>query len=204
MNRLKILAGSIALVLASTAYAHDAGLFRSEAAGFEVRKPQNWSFVTADQNLENLQRTRLNDEAFKTLAVRYISAPLVAMAKYREPFDDVNPSVKVNIRAAGQFRGQPATELLNALLPQFKRLYKDFVMVQAPMSTAVSGLPAAYMRANYSLQTADGRSFPATSELWLVPRGAYMFLIGAGTRQDERTGSRAEIAAILGSVRIDR
>jgi len=46
--------------------------------------------------------------------------------------------------------------------------------------------------------------FPTASELWIVPRGDYFFLIGAGTRQDEKTGGRDEIRSILGTVRIEQ
>jgi hypothetical protein len=41
------------------------------------------------------------------------------------------------------------------------------------------------------------------SELWIVPRGDYFFMIGAGTRQDEKTGTRKEIQEILKTVKID-
>ena len=37
-----------------------------------------------------------------------------------------------------------------------------------------------------------------------MPRGNFFFLIGAGTRQDEATGGRAEIRSILDSVKIDQ
>ncbi len=58
------------------------------------------------------------------------------------------------------------------------------------------------MRIDYSLTIPDGRFFPTASELWIVPRGDYFFMIGAGTRQDEKTGSRKEILKILNSVEL--
>ena len=36
-----------------------------------------------------------------------------------------------------------------------------------------------------------------------MPRGDYFFMIGAGIRQDERTGTRREIEEILNTVRIN-
>jgi hypothetical protein len=56
------------------------------------------------------------------------------------------------------------------------------------------------MRFHYVLRMQDGRTVPTTSELWVVPRGEYFFLIGAGTRRDQSTGSRAEVHAIVDSV----
>jgi hypothetical protein len=68
---------------------------------------------------------------------------------------------------------------------------------------SVSGLAGAYVRVHYTLQTAENASFPTASELWIVPRGDFFFMIGAGTRQDEKTGTRAEIASIIQSVKIE-
>ena len=92
--------------------------------------------------------------------------------------------------------------LLAAVSAQFQGLFKDFALVQTPIDTEVSGIRSSYMRVNYSAETPDGRLFPTTSELWIVPRGDYFFMIGAGTRQDERTGSRREIEEILSTIRI--
>jgi hypothetical protein len=37
----------------------------------------------------------------------------------------------------------------------------------------------------------------------VVPRGKYFFLIGAGIRQDEKTGSHAEVDGILSSLKLE-
>lgn len=43
-------------------------------------------------------------------------------------------------------------------------------------------------------------ALPITSELWIIPRGDYFFMVGAGTRQDEKTGSRKEVESILNTI----
>jgi hypothetical protein len=201
MGGLRLIVVAV-FAVAQTALADDANNFKSMIAGFEVTKPAKWRFLTAEQNLESLKGGQLNDKEFQAAIARYASAPLVAMTKHGEPFDDLNPSFKVNVRPLGRFKGAAPTELLEFLAPQLERLFKDFVIVQAPVEVEVSGFAAAYMRMNYSMQIADGRTFPTTSELWVVPRGDYFFMIGAGTRQDEATGTRQEIKAILDTVRI--
>jgi hypothetical protein len=120
--------------------------------------------------------------------------------KYPEPFDDLNPSFKVNIKPLGQLKGADPKQILNLILPQFQKMFQDFALIQPPIDTKVSGLNAAYMSINYSLAIPDGRTFPTTSEMWIVPRGDFFFMIGAGTRQDEKTGSRKDIQAILNTV----
>lgn len=193
---------SLALVVVTmTASADDADTFRSITVGFEVTKPAEWQFATAAQNLENLKRTELADKEFHAAMLKYATAPLVAIMKYPEPFEDLNPSLKVNIKPFGQLKGTAATDILELLMPQFAKVFQDFSVVVPPTQATVSGRAAAYTRMNYSL-VADDRTFPTTSEIWIVPRGDYFFLIGAGTRQDEKTGSRKEIQSILDSVRI--
>jgi len=188
-------------MLAGAAAADD-NSFKSVTVGFEVSKPASWQFVTAEQNLENLRNTKLNDEEFHRLMLRYSNAPLVAMMKHPEPFGDLNPSFKVQIKPFGGLKGADPKQILALVSNQMKGAFKDFAVTQAPTDATVSGIKSGYMRINYSLQIPDGRTFPTTSEMWIVPRGDFFFLIGAGTRQDEKTGSREEIQRILESVKV--
>lgn len=136
--------------------------------------------------------------------VKHSTAPLVVMMKYPEPYDDLNPSFKINIKPLGQLKGVDPKQILHLILPQFKKIFQDFALAQEPMDTIVAGLNASYMRINYSLSIPDGRKFPTASEIWVVPRGNFFFMLGAGTRQDEKTGSRNEITKILNSVVLSR
>jgi hypothetical protein len=188
---------------AASSFAND-NIFKSVTVGIEVRKPNDWSFITTEENMENLKRIKLNDADFQRLMQKYATAPLVAMMKYPEPFDDLNPSFNVKIKLLGQLKGIDAKQIISLILPQFKKMFKDYKMIQEPTDTEVSGVKAAYTRFNYSLQIPDGRIFPASSEVWIVPRNDYFFIVGAGTRQDEKTGSRNEIKAILNSLKIEK
>jgi hypothetical protein len=125
------------------------------------------------------------------------------IAKHPEPFDDLNQSFKVNVRPFGKLKGADPKQILAMISAQFKNVFKDYEVVQEPTDTEVSGIKSVYMRINYSIQIPDGRTFPTTSELWIVPRGDYFFMIGAGTRQDEKTGTLKEIQEILKTVKID-
>jgi hypothetical protein len=105
------------------------------------------------------------------------------------------------MRPAGELAGHSASDVLAIVIPTLKKVSADLSVEQGPVETTVSGLPAAYAKLNYTM-SAGGMQFPITSELWIVPRGKFFFLIGAGTRQDEATGTRAEIRSILESVKI--
>ena len=192
------------LMVGSLAHAEQSDVFTSPTAGFKVTKPVGWHYFTAAQNLENLKATKLNDQEFQAAMLKYATAPLVAMTKFPEPYDDLNPSFKVNIKPFGQLKGQTAKDIIGLMLPQFQKAFKDFKLVQPPTEVEVSGIKSGYARINYSLQIPDGTVFPTTSELWIVPRGDYFFILGAGTRQDEKTGSRKEIENIIRSVKIEQ
>jgi len=197
---MKLLQLLILSLLSSFALADTPNQFVSSTVGFEMTKPTEWQFVTAQENLENIKRLKLDDEEFHQKMVKYSTAPLVAIMKYPEPFDDLNPSFKVNIKPLGQLKGIDPKKILGLILPQIQKVFQDFSLVQPPVDAEVSGLKAAYMSINYSLVVPDGRKFPTTSEMWVVPRGDFFFMIGAGTRQDEKTGSRKDIKKILNSI----
>jgi hypothetical protein len=194
--------GLTLLLCGRAARAGEPDVFKNTTAGFEVTRPASWHYFTAEQNLENLKATQLNDEEFRARMLKYATDPLVVLAKFPEPFDDLNPSFKVTIKPIGQLQGMDPIAALAAQLSQFAKSFKEFVVVQPPTQAKVSGIESGYARFNCSQQIPDGRSFPVTSELWIVPRSDYFFLIGAGTRQDEKTGSRKEIDAILKTVKI--
>ncbi|MEJ1355967.1 MAG: hypothetical protein RPU91_13920 [Candidatus Sedimenticola sp. (ex Thyasira tokunagai)] len=197
---MKLIFIIILLTITLSVSADSSNKFVSVSTEFELTKPTEWHFVTAEEHLNNLKKVEMTDDEFKQLMLKYSTAPLVAMIKYEEPFNDLNPSFKVNIKPLGQLKGADPKQILGLFLPQFERLFKDFSLEQQPIDMTISGLNAGYMRINYSLAIPDGRTFPTTSELWIVPRGNYFFMIGAGTRQDEKTGSRDEIKEILSSI----
>ncbi len=201
--RVALLAAFFVLC-AGTAASADPDVFHNPTAGLRVTKPAEWTYMTATQNMDNIKAMKLSDEEFQAAMQKYATAPLVAMAKYPEPFEDLNPSFKVNIKPYGGLKGKSPREMIKLVVPQFQRAFKDFSLVQPPTEVEVSGIKSAYARMTYTMEIPDGRTFPTTSELWIVPRGDYFFMIGAGTRQDEKTGTRDEIQAILKTVRIEQ
>ncbi|MGL1932836.1 MAG: hypothetical protein OCC45_13935 [Desulfotalea sp.] len=191
---------SLLFVLPVSLYAQELNKFESVTVGFEVTKPGDWLFATAQENLKQLKNAKSKDEQLKQLMLKHATAPLVVIVKYHEPFDDINPSFKVKIKPLGKLKGADPKEILTLIIPQYKRLFPNYALAQAPIDTTIGNLPAAYMRVNYSLNIPDGRTFPTACELWVVPRGDYFFMIFGETRQDEKTGTRAELSKILSSV----
>ena len=203
MKSLALVLGTITTAfLSPLANAKDKNEYSNPTVGMSLSKPKGWQFATADEVAENLKRTKLSDEDFQKHMEKYATAPLVAMMKHPEPFDDLNPSFKINIKPLGSLPSKDPKKIMSLVTKQFPKVFKDYEVVTAPRDTKVSGLIAAYAKIHYSLEIPDGRSFPTCSELWIVPRGSYFFMIGAGTRQDESTGKRSEIRTILDSLKL--
>jgi hypothetical protein len=144
----------------------------------------------------------MDDPEFQELAARYATTPVFAIAKYPEPYPDLNPSFKINVRPLGGLARLPPEDILTAAIPTFSRAFNDMQVLEGPRPTRVSGRKAAYARLSYTLRAKD-TAVPTISEIWVVPKGSVFFMIGGGTRADEKTGSRAEIRRILDRVRID-
>lgn len=201
---MKTIALAFTFVLAAFAcVAKSSDEFTSVATGFYIAKPSSWQFLTAQQNLDNIKQMRFADADLKALAVKYATAPLVLIVKHPEPFADFNPTVKVMIKPMGRFKGQNAKAILASTIPPLQRGLRDFAVTLPPSDTMVSGIPAAHGQFTYVMETNAGDTFPAASEVWVVPRGDYFFAISAGTRQDQATGSRSEVQRIINTVRID-
>lgn len=203
MNTLVSAILFLTLLVPLVCTASDGDIFTNETVGFEITKPKAWVFMTAKQNFDNLKAVKLTDKEFHEQMLKYATVPLVVMTKYPEPYEDVNPSIKINVKPYGPLQGKTPIELIHLILPQLKGVFKDFNLEKGPISVKVAGIPSGYARVSYTLVVQSGRTFPITSELWIVPRGDYFFMIGAGTRQDETTGTRAEIANIIETMKFE-
>jgi hypothetical protein len=194
----------VALLFPLMVRAEDPNIFISRAAGFSVTKPANWYFLTAEANAENLSKTRLQDEELQKMMQKYATAPLVIMTKFQEPYDDLNPSFKVNIRPLGSLDGANPVAIIELVKGSLQKAFKDYLEIQPPIEKEVAGFKAAYMMIHYSLETSDGQKFPTCSELWIIPRGKFFFMIGAGTNQVPDKNEQQEVASIINSIRIDK
>lgn len=184
--------------------AQSGDVFQSPTVGLELTKPAHWHYVSAQQNLDNLREAKMSDAQLQQAAIRFASAPLVAVARYEEPHPDLNPSFKVNFRPLGRLRGQAPLTILNAIMPTFARMFNDLAYAESPREVTVSGLRAAYTKVHYTLRTRGGQAFQTASQIWIVPRGEYLFMMAAGTKQGDTSEVSRDIASIVQSVKIDR
>jgi len=92
-----------AMLIFSCALANDAPaqeLYENKTLGLSVQKPAGWFFATDKQKRENIARSKLNDAEFQSYVQKNSTAPIFMITKYRMPYDDLNPSVKITVRPA--------------------------------------------------------------------------------------------------------
>ena len=204
MNRYLIPIAGLAFLLSLYASAApNDNIYVNRTAGISVTKPTKWHFAGIDANKKNLDNIRLKDQKFEEDMRKYATTPLIAMMRHEEPYDDLNASFKLNIKP---LNGLPAAEpqrIVGLFLPQLEKIFEDYKLIEGPTKTTVSGLKAGYAKIHYSMKIPDGRTFPICSELWIVPRGDYFFLIGAGTPQVPKDNEQKDLNAIIESIKLD-
>jgi hypothetical protein len=178
-------------------------LFRSPTAGFSITKPDSWVFATTDQIATNRAHVRLKNKELEEQMRQRASAPLIAILKHKEPYDDLNPSVQVLLRPLGQLEGKSPLELMNIVIPSMQRAMVDFQFVEEIREAVVGGQKAAYTKSKYTIINAEGRMFPALSRLWLISRGKFMFMMSMSGHQEGSDVSEKEFSEILKSIKID-
>ena len=197
-----ILASSLLAVLPTVGARADENRFHSPTVGLELEKPDSWVYMRADQIEENRAQIRLDDEEFERLLRERASLPLVAIAKYPEPHESLNPTVQVGVRRAGDFASLKPVEILSGIVGQLQQAFADFEFVVPVSETEVSGLAGARFVATYTLQM-EGGSFPVKSRIWLVPRGSALFMIGMAGAQEGEDMAEEEFDRVLASIVIE-
>lgn len=168
--------------------------------GVSIDKPKSWITLTAAANAANLGKVEFNSPEFQKQVQAYASVPLFAFTKFREPYADVNPSVKINTRPAGQLAGRSGSDVLLTILPALSKVMPDYKLVTPPRTVTLGGRATGHAKVTYTLKS-GGKSYPCTSELWIVPRGNYFIIVGAGYRPNVAS-DQAEINTIVQSLRV--
>jgi len=170
-------------------------------AGIAITRPAGWHTGTVAQVQANRARTKLSDPELQVALATRAALPLLVFTKYEEPHPGLNPSIQITLRHG--LAGTPV-RLLSDALAVMRRGFPDLQTVEPVRQTTVDGLPAAHVRVTYTLATQTGLKARVSSRLWLVPRGALMFLIGMSGSESGTDKCDAECDSALQSLSISR
>ena len=177
--------------------------FENATAGISLMPPAGWHVMSMQSVMENRAKVRLPDDQL-TAGLQRAAAPLFVFSKYPESHSALNPTVQVVLRPAPASLGPSPTAIMKATIATLQQAFPDFRIVDPIQPTTVSGFPAAYMKATYTLRTAKGTASPVMARTWLVPRGKVMFLIGMSGTTGGDDVAEAEFLSALASIRIEQ
>jgi hypothetical protein len=159
-------------------------LVTNQSVGFSIELPDGWVQPGSDAFYENLGRVVLDDPEFQKTLVKRANIPLAMATKHAEPYSDVNPSVKVNVRPYGNLPSREPVEIISIMVGPLKKLFRDFKVVSGPENVLMNGNNVGHIAIEYTMVT-DAGSFPIASELWVVPGRHLFYMIGTGYKQGE-------------------
>jgi hypothetical protein len=205
-RRLLAVVAVVFAILGETASSQNAApqRFENATAGIALLRPPGWQTASLQTVQENRERVQLSDADLQAALQKAATAPLFVFMKHPEPHPDLNPSIQVTLRPLGQLTGSSPTEIMKVAVGALQKALADFVFVTEITDVQVSGLAGAHMRAKYTAKNRDGSEFKVLTRMWLVPRGAFMFLIGMSGPQDGPDVSESEFAEALASISIQR
>jgi hypothetical protein len=174
------------------------------AAGIVVVKPAGWQVGTLPQIEANRDRVRMADDRLQAAIQKAATAPLFVFTRYPEPIDKLNPTIQVVLRPLGQLADRKPVEILETVAAPLKQAFKDFRLVSAIEPTTVSGLPAARMKAAFSIANQEGRTFPTLSRMLIIPRGRLVFIIGMSGTPDGPDASEDEFTAFVKTIELQQ
>ncbi len=203
MSRISV-ALIIIILIPTLGYAAETDTFRNPCAGISITKPSDWYFMGIDKNYENLKNSIMKDEELKKLSLKMADVPMIVIMKYQEPYNNLNPTLKIDVKPTGDYKGTNPKKILSAMTASMGDFFDGFKIIKGPVESKIDGMNGAYIRFNTIMKMEGGQSYPSCSEIWVIPRGDHMFMFSANTRQDEKNCKRDEIRKIIDSIKIDR
>ncbi|MGH9870796.1 MAG: hypothetical protein ACREAA_21885 [Candidatus Polarisedimenticolia bacterium] len=177
--------------------------FENATAGISLERPAGWSTLSMQQVEENRRRVRLSDKEMEEAIRNSAGAPLFAFTRHPEPHSDQNPSIQVMLRPLGSMAGSSPKAILKSIAEPLRQTFQDFQFDKEIHETEISGLKAAHTRVRFTVRNDAGEEFKTLSRLWIVPRGAHLFIIGMSGPQGGPEVSEMEFGQVLASIRID-
>jgi hypothetical protein len=179
----------------------DPDQYSNPIAGFRVRKPKGWHFLTPEQVRDAQEEAWPDNEALKALLKAATPPPMVAFAKHKEPYAALNPNVRVTYRP-DPFPEKPLTRLLDEVIATAKGFSKDARITGKPAALRIAGHEAAQARLQHTLRTPSVTA-GVESRLVVVRKGRGFYTIGLTGLPTGADRCEAEFAAVVASIQLD-
>ncbi len=197
-----ILATIMQLMLTIQINAKDTQTIRFQTFGISIEKPNTWFEISAEDFTNNLNNVKTKDEEFNELLKKHAKVPFFAIYKFKDPYEDINPSLKINISPAGSLDRTKPDLFLNSIIKTMESKFANFSIINKPEISYINGKTCAFAKYSYTLSVHGGISYEITSALWILPHKNNVFIIGVGYRSDETNVKFAEFRKIVYSIKL--
>lgn len=185
----------------STPAPADENRFYSPVAGITIDKQPSWSFMSLEHELANRQAVSVGNAETDAVMHDSTTAPLVVIARYPEPSEKPNPTLKITLRPLEDLRNTPPVDIARAVAQVMAQAIPTFELEGDARAQPVGGLPGATFRAHFTLEVPHlGRTFPVNSEAWIVPRGEYAVIIVTSDPTGGAGGYDPDLQAMVRSI----
>ncbi len=178
--------------------------------GFAITKLPGWHFLSLD-SAETWMTTSLDTEKERSNLKRYLQnlrdqeastgmAPIF-IAKHEEPYPYINPMIKVVLHYIDDLPKDVSPLAIAAVMAQsFSESNKGFKMLSQVQLARLSDFDAGYIRFSIEGKLASGENESAVNQVYLVPRGKYIFEITISTPLKYDALTDAELEEMMDSI----
>jgi hypothetical protein len=197
-----ILTTILQLMLTIQINANDTQTIKFQTFGISIEKPNSWFEISAESYTDNLNKVKTKDEEFNALLRKHSKVPFFAIYKFKDPYDNINPSLKINISPAGSMDSAKPDLFLKSIIRTMESKFANFRIISKPELDSINGKKCAFAKYSYSLAVEGAISYKITSALWILPHKNQIFIIGVGYRSDEANAKFAEFRKIVSSIKL--
>jgi len=175
--------------------------YYNESIGFYIEKPDNWDFLPTPWVANIKNKTALSNDEISHL-MQQANIPFVYIQKPSTRTDIAYPTVQATCRHMANPTAAQRAQMERLQIQLLQNSFKDFDLLLSSNSESVSGHPANYYKAAFSVQNEHGTTFNCISEAWTVFSDNITYSIGLSGSAANRTDYENDINLIFKSIKI--
>ena len=183
--------------------ADDNNTFHNLCYGIKISKPEKWKF----ENYQNLLKSDIHfiykNEEMANKINECPTSYCVLITRYNEPYDGLNPILKVTPVIIKDYANVNPTFILKTYLSLMNNFFNDFSIVQGVNNLKIDGNTAYQVKAKYSVKDNLNRTFRINSGMTIVIKDSIGFVIQTTCAQDGDDLTDKQFDFIINSIKFD-
>ena len=153
----------------------DSNIFLYKDAGIQISKPANWEFMSLDDYLEQKKKVDRKSKNFNDRVRMMKNIPVVTVVKKPEADEKVYTCVEFSIKDISQLSDKDEIQVMDHLIMQFKKVLKDFTILNKTHIVMISGVKASELELSYTFTPAKNMSAKCHSRIIVWKKGCFLY-----------------------------